>query len=76
MNRREFLEAAALAAALPTGIRAANDKVNVAIIGLGGRGQAHMTEYQVARSPYRCRMRYQPGGSGTRAGTRSRKKRR
>jgi predicted dehydrogenase len=45
-HRRHFLSttAAALAAgAYP--MRAANDKVNVAIVGLGGRGRDHVNEY-------------------------------
>ena len=46
-SRRHFL--AATAAALATGaaspLRAANDKVNLAIIGLGGRGRDHINEY-------------------------------
>ncbi|HUS08430.1 MAG TPA: Gfo/Idh/MocA family oxidoreductase [Bryobacteraceae bacterium] len=45
-TRRNFIQAvgaAASAAAVPS--RAADEKVNVAIIGLGGRGRAHMNEY-------------------------------
>ena len=45
MKRREFLEAAAMAAALPGRIRAANDKVNVAIVGVGSRGLDHVSDY-------------------------------
>ncbi|MDQ6678799.1 MAG: Gfo/Idh/MocA family oxidoreductase [Acidobacteriota bacterium] len=45
-TRRTFfsLGGAALAASA-TQLRAADDKVNVAVIGLGGRGRAHMNEY-------------------------------
>jgi predicted dehydrogenase len=46
-SRRNFLQltAAALASTSASPLRGANDKVNVAIIGLGGRGRYHMTEY-------------------------------
>ncbi len=46
-SRRTFFYTAGLAAASASSSRlgAANDKVNVAVIGLGGRGRAHMTEY-------------------------------
>jgi predicted dehydrogenase len=44
MNRREFLEAAALSAAVPRKTFAANDKVNVAIVGVGGRGSSHVAD--------------------------------
>jgi predicted dehydrogenase len=44
MNRREFLEAAVLAAAAPKRSWSANDKVNVAIVGVGGRGLNHLTD--------------------------------
>jgi predicted dehydrogenase len=46
-SRRTFFSfASAAVAASTTRLRAAaNDKVNVAIVGLGGRGRAHMGEY-------------------------------
>ncbi|HEY3837074.1 MAG TPA: Gfo/Idh/MocA family oxidoreductase [Bryobacteraceae bacterium] len=46
-SRRTFFSfaTAAVAASTTTRLRGADDKVNVAVIGLGGRGQAHMTEY-------------------------------
>ena len=46
-SRRTFFYTAGLAAASASSsrLRGANDKVNVAVIGLGGRGKAHMTEY-------------------------------
>ncbi len=45
-SRRTFFSfATAAVAASTTRLRGADDKVNVAIVGLGGRGQAHMTEY-------------------------------
>src|SRR5713226_9627843 len=40
-----FATAAAVAATQQKRAVAANDKIDVAIIGLGGRGQNHMTEY-------------------------------
>jgi len=45
MNRREFLEAAALTAAVPSGSWAASDKVNIAIVGVGGRGSSHVGDF-------------------------------
>src|SRR3954469_12932007 len=42
-SRRFFLGAATAAAA--TRVWGANDKINVAIVGLGGRGSNHLTEY-------------------------------
>jgi predicted dehydrogenase len=46
-TRRTFLSygTAALALTRQQSLVAANDKVDVAIVGLGGRGQAHMNEY-------------------------------
>ena len=46
-SRRSFLATttAVLAAGAATPMRGATDKVNVAVIGLGGRGHAHMGEY-------------------------------
>jgi predicted dehydrogenase len=45
-TRRTFFSfATAAVAASTTRLRGADDKVNVAVIGLGGRGQAHMSEY-------------------------------
>lgn len=46
-TRRTFLSYAAAAAAVTQqkSLIAANDKVDVAIIGLGGRGQSHMSTY-------------------------------
>jgi predicted dehydrogenase len=40
-----FATAAAVAATQQKRLIAANDKIDVAIVGLGGRGQAHMKEY-------------------------------
>ena len=45
MNRREFLGAAALTAALPTKTWAASDKVNIAIVGVGDRGSSHVADF-------------------------------
>jgi predicted dehydrogenase len=45
IKRREFLELAALSALLPGTVRAANDKVNVAIVGVGSRGSAHVKDF-------------------------------
>ena len=45
-SRRTFFSfATAAVAASTTRLRGADDKVNVAVVGLGGRGNAHMTEY-------------------------------
>ena len=45
-SRRTFFSfATAAVAASTTRLRGADDKVNVAVVGLGGRGQAHMTAY-------------------------------
>ncbi len=45
MNRREFLESVALASAAATRTWAANDKVNVAIVGVGSRGSDHLNDF-------------------------------
>src|SRR5215469_14406643 len=45
MNRREFLESVAIVSTAQTRLWAANDKVNVAIIGVGGRGSDHVSDY-------------------------------
>jgi predicted dehydrogenase len=45
MNRRNFLEMAALSAMVPGKMLAANDKVNVAIVGVGSRGSAHVKDF-------------------------------
>ena len=45
MNRREFIGAAAIAAGMNTRSWAANDKVNVAIVGVGGRGANHVGDF-------------------------------
>ncbi|MEP6538628.1 MAG: Gfo/Idh/MocA family oxidoreductase [Bryobacteraceae bacterium] len=44
-DRRTFLQTATLGAVASLRAIGANDKVNVAVIGLGGRGRNHMTEY-------------------------------
>src|SRR3954468_3846876 len=44
-----FLQTATISAAASLRVMGANDKVNVAIVGLGGRGRDHMTAY--ANSP-------------------------
>ena len=44
MNRRAFLQAAAAATAARP-ILGANERVNLAIVGLGGRGRDHINEY-------------------------------
>jgi predicted dehydrogenase len=46
-SRRNFLHSVTALAATASAaqLRGANDKVNVAVIGLGGRGRAHMNEY-------------------------------
>lgn len=45
MNRREFLNAAAIAAAVPSRPWAANDRVNLAIVGAGSRGNNHLGDF-------------------------------
>ena len=45
MNRREFLNAAAVTAGATVRSWAANDKVNVAVVGVGGRGTSHVNDY-------------------------------
>jgi predicted dehydrogenase len=44
-SRRTFFSFATAAVAASTRLRGAGDKVNVAVVGLGGRGQAHMSTY-------------------------------
>jgi len=46
-DRRRFLQSAAvLAAALPASrILGANERINLAVIGMGGRGRDHVNEY-------------------------------
>src|SRR5688572_32366090 len=41
-NRRTFVRTVAVTAASASRILGANDRVNVAVVGLGGRGRAHM----------------------------------
>ena len=45
MNRRNFLGAAAIAAQRSDRSWAANDKVSLAIIGVGGRGSSHLGDF-------------------------------
>jgi predicted dehydrogenase len=45
LNRRMFLQTASIGVAASLRAVAANDQVNVAVVGLGGRGRNHMTEY-------------------------------
>jgi predicted dehydrogenase len=45
MNRREFLSAAALAAGAASRAWSANDKVNLAIVGVGSRGNNHLGDF-------------------------------
>ena len=44
-NRRTFVRTVAVTAASASRILGANDRVNVAVVGLGGRGRAHMSEW-------------------------------
>jgi predicted dehydrogenase len=46
-NRRKFLKAGAVAwtAASQSRILGANDRINIAVVGLGGRGRAHVNEW-------------------------------
>src|SRR5215470_1347582 len=45
MNRREFLNAATIAAGLSAKSWSANGKVNVAIVGVGRRGSNHVGDF-------------------------------
>jgi len=45
MNRRTFVASAAAAAAFQRPLWSANDKVNVAVIGVGGRGTNHVQDF-------------------------------
>ena len=70
-TRRHFFYSAgmALTALQATRVMGANERVQIGIIGLGGRGQAHMNELRdAARSPDRRPVRCQPGGARTRPG--------
>jgi predicted dehydrogenase len=44
-TRRTFVQASALSALAATRVWGANDRINVAIVGVGGRGQAHIAGY-------------------------------
>ena len=46
-NRRSFLQTASIAitAASASRVMGANDRVNIGVVGLGGRGRAHMAEW-------------------------------
>jgi predicted dehydrogenase len=44
-TRRTFAQASALTALAATRVWGANDRINVAVIGVGGRGQAHIKGY-------------------------------
>jgi predicted dehydrogenase len=45
MNRREFLGSVAAGLALDARSWSANDKVNIAIVGVGGRGRSHVGDF-------------------------------
>src|SRR6476646_148234 len=44
-NRRTFVRTVAMTAASASRILGANDRVNVGVVGLGGRGRAHMQDW-------------------------------
>jgi predicted dehydrogenase len=44
-TRRTFIQASAFSALSATRVWGANDRINVAIVGVGGRGQAHIRGY-------------------------------
>jgi predicted dehydrogenase len=44
-HRRSFLQIAGAAALASSKVLGANERVHVAVVGLGGRGRAHMNEY-------------------------------
>ncbi len=44
-NRRNFLRTSALSAWAASRVLGANDRINVAVIGLGGRGKDHVKEF-------------------------------
>ena len=44
-TRRVFLQASALSALAATRSSGANDRINIAVIGVGGRGRSHIEEY-------------------------------
>ena len=45
-TRRTFLQASALTALAATRVWGANDRINVAIVGVGGRGRDHIKNTQ------------------------------
>src|ERR1700730_13184072 len=45
MNRRSFIQSSAIALASGMTARGANDRINVAVIGVRGRGRDHITSY-------------------------------
>ncbi|MBZ5592273.1 MAG: Gfo/Idh/MocA family oxidoreductase [Acidobacteriia bacterium] len=45
MNRRTFIQSSAIAMASGMTARGANDRINVAVVGLRGRGRDHITSY-------------------------------
>ena len=45
MNRRTFIQSSAIAMASGMTARGANDRINVAVIGVRGRGRDHITSY-------------------------------
>lgn len=45
LTRRTFVQASALSALASTRVWGANDRINVAVIGVGSRGQAHIKGY-------------------------------
>ncbi|MBV9034587.1 MAG: hypothetical protein JO182_08840, partial [Acidobacteriaceae bacterium] len=44
-TRRTFLQSSALSALAATRSWGANDRINIAVIGVGGRGRNHIQEY-------------------------------
>ena len=52
-TRRTFLQASGLTALAATRAWGANDRINLAIVGVGGRGRDHIKELRKAeRRPY------------------------
>ena len=66
-TRRTFLQASALSAIAATRAWGANDRINVGIVGIGGRGTDHIKYYAKQPDARICRgLRCGPGAPRTR----------
>ena len=66
MNRRTFIQSSAIAMASGMTARGANDRINVAVIGVRGRGRDHITSYSKIPDARRGGLRHRSGADRAR----------